>query len=74
MGRRFVWALTWISLLLFAAICQTLPAAAQTVADFYKGKTVNILVGFAPAAAMTSTPGCSVAISAVTSRAIRMSW
>jgi tripartite-type tricarboxylate transporter receptor subunit TctC len=29
-----------------ASLC--LPAAAQSVADFYKGKTVNVIVGFGP--------------------------
>jgi tripartite-type tricarboxylate transporter receptor subunit TctC len=48
MRHRFVRALRWISLLLLASIFHTFPAAAQTAADFYKGRTVNILVGFGP--------------------------
>src|SRR3954451_4579975 len=47
MMRRFACAVRAAALMLFVVL-QTLPAAAQTVADFYKGKAVNILVGFGP--------------------------
>jgi tripartite-type tricarboxylate transporter receptor subunit TctC len=31
-----------------ALVLQALPASAQSVAEFYKGKTINVLVGFGP--------------------------
>src|SRR5258705_904328 len=48
MRLPFAWALRWIGLLYFASILLTFPTAAQTAGDFYKGKTVNIIVGFGP--------------------------
>src|SRR3954467_2707788 len=47
MMRRFACAVRAAALML-SVVLQTLPAVAQTVADFYKGKAVNILVGFGP--------------------------
>ena len=48
MARGFRRALVWFCLILPAFLVQSFPASAQTVADFYKGKTVNIMVGFGP--------------------------
>jgi len=43
--KRMVLAITWV-----AAILAALPASAQTdpVADFYRGKTVRVIVGYGP--------------------------
>src|SRR5262245_58161373 len=45
---RFARALIWPGLLSGALIFQAFPATGQGVADFYKGKTVAIIVGFGP--------------------------
>src|SRR5438309_10593138 len=44
MSRRLLALLTALSALAFAAA----PAAAQTVADFYRGKTLTMVVGTSP--------------------------
>src|ERR1700704_4303164 len=47
MAQRFRRALVWLGLV-SPLIFQPLSTAAQTAGDFYKGKTVNIMVGFGP--------------------------
>ena len=47
MAQRFRRALVWLGLV-SPLIFQPLSTAAQTAGDFYKGKTVNIIVGFGP--------------------------
>src|SRR5437773_12032442 len=44
MSRRLLALLTALSVLAFAAA----PAAAQSVADFYRGKTITMVVGTSP--------------------------
>jgi hypothetical protein len=43
---RAIGALTVIAL--SAALLRPLPAAADAVEDFYKGKTINLIIGYAP--------------------------
>jgi hypothetical protein len=42
------------------------PASAESVADFYRGKTINIICGFGPGGATISIRACWRAISAGT--------
>ena len=43
---RAIGALTVIAL--SAALLRPLPAAADAVEDFYKGKTINLIIDYAP--------------------------
>ena len=52
------------------AVGAAAPAAADEISDFYKGKSVNIVVGHEPRPASTSMRGCWRGISGATSRAI----
>ncbi len=56
---------------LLTASSTTAFAQTDAVAEFYRGKTVRLVIGYGAAAATTSTPRCSPASSASTSPASR---
>jgi hypothetical protein len=60
-----------LSLILFASLWMAAPALAQPVADFYRGRTMDFIVGYPRAPALMPTDALWRRISASTFQAIR---
>ena len=68
--------LRWLPLLsaFAAAVLTTAPAGAQTVEQFYKGRTMTLYVASAPGGVNDLTARLVAGTSAITFRASRPSW